>query len=330
MTHLVAFYFLLTTISLAGSPPDSGRNAGRQADYTAYHRTIADAHKRIARQDYQAALALYRQVFDTHAFVFARDYKVATQLALKTGQTQEAFTYLTKAISAGWTLRAIKKNALIRTLQGDPHWRVIEAQYDSLRSRYQLGGNQSVRSSVGKLFRKDQRKALLALLVPGAKARIRYAEKRFAPHSERQVTQLIRLIDTHGYPGEQLIHNGYWAAVILSHHNSISKRYALRDTLYPLVRPKLLKALQSGQLSPYEFAMIDDWYTAVKSDSQETHFGYLSQSLTRTAQKQVDQAREAIGLDSIETIRLLADLQQQTGFDVYLPANMTRKITITE
>ncbi|PRY46978.1 hypothetical protein CLV58_10142 [Spirosoma oryzae] len=330
MSHLVALCLFLTTVSLASSPPDSGQDARRQADYAAYHRIIIDAHKRIANQDYQAALALHRQVFDTYAFVFARDYKVATQLALQTGQTQEAFTYLKKAISAGWTLRAIKKNVLIQPLQRDPRWRLIEARYDSLRSRYRQGGNQPVRSSVGKMFRKDQRKALLALFIPGDKARIRYAEKRFAPQSAQQVTQLIQLIDTYGYPGERLIHNGYWAAVILSHHNSISKRYALRDTLYPLVRPKLLKALQSGQLSPYEFAMIDDWYTAVKSDSQETHFGYLSRSLTRTATNEVNQAREAIGLDSIETISLLADLQQQTGFDVYLPSGMTRKITITE
>lgn len=330
MSPFVALCLFLQTISLIEFSPDSSHNVRQQADYTAYHRTIAEAHRHIAQKNYQAALALHRYVFDTYAFVFAKDYKVATQLALQTGQKQEAFTYLTKAISAGWSLRAIKKNVLVRTLLRDPQWRVIESQYDSLRSRYRLGSNQFVRGSVGKLFRQDQRKALLALFIPGDKARIRYAEKRFAPQSEQQVTQLIRLIDTYGYPGEQLIHNGYWAAVILSHHNSISKRYALRDTLYPLVRPKLLKALQLGQLSPYEFAMIDDWYTAVKSDNQETHFGYLSQSLASTAQKQVDQARGALGLDSVETISLLADLQQQTGFNVYLPSNMTRTITITE
>lgn len=176
MSHFVALCLFLHT-TLVGLSPDSSQ----QADYTAYHRIIADAHKRIAQKDYQAALALYRQVFDTYAFVFAKDYKVATQLALQTGQTQEAFTYLTKAISAGWSLSALKKNALVRTIQRDPQWRVIEVQYDSLRSRYRQGGNQLVRSNVGKMFGKDQRKALVALFVPGDKARIRYAEKQFAP-----------------------------------------------------------------------------------------------------------------------------------------------------
>lgn len=91
-----------------------------------------------------------------------------------------------------------------------------------------------------------------------------------------------------------------------------------------------MKALKSGQLSPYEFAMIDDWYMAVKTDRQETHFGFLSSSLTPQAKTKVDQCREAIGLSSLETISLLADLQQQTGFNCYLPVNLVKKIATTE
>ena len=179
------------------------------------------------------------------------------------------------------------------------------------------------------MFKKDQRKALLALFRVGA-TQERYTEKRFAPHSEQQMAQLLPIIDQYGYPGERLIHNGYWAAVMLSHHNSISKAYALKDTVYPHVRPKLMKALKSGQMSPYELAMIDDWYMAVKTESHETHFGYLSSSLTPQAKTKVDQCREAIGLSSVETISLLADLQQQTGFNCYLPSNLVKKIATAE
>jgi hypothetical protein len=144
------------------------------------------------------------------------------------------------------------------------------------------------------------------------------------------VAQLNKIIDTYGYPGERLIHNGYWAAVILSHHNSISKRYVLSDTLYRLMRPKLIQAIEAGQMSPYEFAMIDDWYEAVKSERKDTHFGYLSQSLTRQEKLQVNQARAAIGLSSIDTIELLTALQQETGLDAYLPTNLSKKINIVD
>ncbi|GAB4044141.1 hypothetical protein GCM10028774_62370 [Spirosoma jeollabukense] len=306
------------------------QDKGNQKDYTLYHNTIATAHTHITHHDYQEALDLYRHVFDTYEFIFSREYKVATQLALKTGQKRQAFTYLRRAIATGWTLRQIKKNVLVRTLQSEPEWRLVEQQYDSLRALYQNGGNQQVRNHLEKMFRKDQRKALLALFTFGAKGQERYAEKRFAPHSEQQVAKLNKIIDAYGYPGEKLIHNGYWASVILSHHNSISKRYALNDTLYARIKPKLVQALKSGAMSPYEFAMIDDWYVAVKSDRQETHFGYLSQSLTSQARKQVNQSRQEIGLSSIETIGLLADIQQQTGINFYFPSNLVKRINTVD
>jgi hypothetical protein len=329
MNYLLILLLILHNLGLEPSLPISLPSQADQNDYTIYHQTIAKAQQLIAHKHYQEALVLYNQVFDRYEFVFSRDYKVATQLALQVGQKQQAFTYLKQAIATGWTLSDIKKNALLTPLQSDPQWRRVEQQYDSLRALYKNGGNQAVRAQIEKLFKKDQRKALLALFRIGA-TQERYAEKRFAPHSEQQMAQLLPIIDQYGYPGEQLIHNGYWAAVMLSHHNSISKAYALQDTIYPHVRPKLMKALKAGQLSPYEFAMIDDWYMAVKTNGQETHFGYLSRSLTTQAKTKVDQCRAAIGLSSVATISMLADLQQQTGFTCYLPANLVKKIATAE
>ncbi|QMW05793.1 hypothetical protein [Spirosoma foliorum] len=329
MNQLLTLYLLLNTLRFGAFHPAILPGQADQNDYTTYHQTIARAQQLIASKHYQEAFALYKQVFDQYEFVFSRDYKVATQLAIQVDQKQQAFTYLKKAIATGWTLSDIKKNALVTTLQRDPQWRVVEQQYNSLRALYQNGGNQAVRAQVEKMFKKDQRKALLALFRIRA-TQERYAEKRFAPHSEQQMAQLLPIIDQYGYPGERLIHNGYWAAVMLSHHNSISKAYALKDTVYPQVRPKLMKALKSGQLSPYEFAMIDDWYMAVKTNGQETHFGYLSSSLTAQVKTKVDQYREAIGLNSVETISLLTDLQQQTGFNCYLPSNLAKKIATAE
>lgn len=264
------------------------------------------------------------------SFVFSRDYKVAAQLAVHLGRKDQAFIYLRRAISNGWTLGEIKKNVLVRKLQSDSEWKIVENQYDSLRTLYQNSGNIEVRNTVKKFFKKDQRKALLALFTFSSKGQDKYAEKRFAPHSEKQVAELNKIISTYEYPGERLIHNGYWAAVILSHHNSISKKYALKDTLYPLLRPKLLKAVQSGAMSPYEFAMIDDWYIAVKSDRQNTHFGYLSSNLTSEQKRNVNILREEIGLSSIETIASLVDIQKQTGINFYLPFNLLKKVNITD
>lgn len=329
MNYLLGLYLLLNAARFGALFPASLPEKNDQNDYIIYHQTVTKAQQLIARKHYKEALLLYEQVFDHYPFVFSRDYKVATQLALQVGQQQQTLSYLKKAIATGWTMSDIRKNPLVTTLRSGPQWRAIEQQYDSLSALYQNGGNQAVRARVERMFKKDQRKALLALFRIGA-TQERYAEKRFAPHSEQQMAQLLPIIDQYGYPGERLIHNGYWAAVMLSHHNSISKAYTLKDTVYPHLRPKLMNALKSGQLSPYEYAMIDDWYMAVKTNGQETHFGYLSSALTAQAKAKVDQCREAIGLSSLETISLLADLQQQTGFNCYLPANLAKKIATAE
>lgn len=330
MNCFLVLYFVLTSACSLQALSDEKRPEFDQENYIAYHRTIAKAQKLITHQEYQEALNLYKQVFNAYSFVFLSDYKVATQLALQVGKKQEAFTYLTKAMAAGWDLNDVKKTKFLRKLQDNPEWKMVEKQRDSLRAVYQKNGNREVQSVVKRMFNKDQRKALLALFTFGSKRRDRYAEKKFAPHSEKQMAELGRIINTYGYPGEKLIHNGYWASVILSHHNSISTEYNLKDTLYLAIRPTLLKALESGDMSPYEFVRMDDWYVASKSGRQEKQFGHLSRSLTNKELEKANQLREEIGMSSVETMNSLIDLQAQTGMNFYVPSDLRKKISIID
>lgn len=330
MSHFLALCLFVSSFASIPSPPDKKPNSGDQKDYTVYFRTIAQAQKQMAAKQYQEALVLYRQVVDGYAFVFSNEYKVATQLAIQTGKKQEAFTYLRRAIASGWRMEDMKKNPLVGTLQGDPDWKAVEIQYDSLRALYQRSGNKEIRNHVKRMFNKDQRKAFLALFHFSSKGQERYAEKKFAPHSEKQLAQLSRIINTYGYPGEKLIHNGYWASVILSHHNSISTDYNLKDTLYGSLRPNLLKAVELGDMTPYEFVRIDDWSVASRSGHKEKQFGHLSSSLTSIELKKANQLREEIGMGSVETMNSLIDLQAQTGMNFYIPSDFKQKIIIAD
>ena len=301
-----------------------------QSDYLAYHRTIAEAEKLIAGQKYEDALASYKRVFATYDFVFSRDYKVATQLALYAGHTDDAFRYLKKGIAGGWTLKSIKKNEFLKPLKRHAEWRNIENQYAALREIHRQKINPAIRAVVKKMFNKDQRKAFRALIMFSAKGQERYAEKKFAPHSEKQLAKLNEIIKTHAYPGERLIGNSYWASVILSHHNSISERHTLSDTLYPNTRPKLLQAVEFGQLSPHEFARIDDWYRVIKSGHKEKAYGFLQNTLTATEKDSANQLRARIGLSSVETTNGLIAIQQKIGVNFYLPSGLAGKITIND
>ncbi|MBO0949388.1 hypothetical protein [Fibrella forsythiae] len=330
MIHLVVLYFTLNLVSLSQAFAVGKRPVSIEENYLVYHRTIAAAQKLITRQEYRGALDLYKQTFNSFSFVFLNDYKVATQLAVQIGNHKEAFGYLKKAMAAGWTIQEIKKAKFLRTLQHDPEWAIVEKQRDSLYIVFQQKENSELRSSVKKMFNKDQRKAFAALFALSDKRRQRYAEERFAPHSEKQLADLKNIINTYGYPGEKLIHNSYWASVIVSHHNSISTNYNLTDTLYLAIRPTLLKALKLGEISPHEFARIDDWYVAINSNHREKQFGHLSSSLTHKELEKADQLREEIGMSSVETMNSLIDLQAQTGMNFYLPSDLRQKISITD
>ncbi len=300
-------------------------------DYLAYHRAVTEAEMAIAAQDYNGALTLYARVFASHDFVFLRDYKIAAQLALYVGKTDDALSYLKKGIPGGWTMKSIRENKFLKKLQQLDDWKTVEQQYDSLRSIHHSRINPALRKRVQTMFRKDQWKALGALFTLSSHAQERYAEKRFAPHSEQQLAQLNQIIKTHGYPGERLIGNNYWTSTILSHHNSMSTRYAVKDTLYPHLKNSLRQAVVDGQMSPYEFALIESWYIAISSGHKQNSYGYLG-ALTVTELGRANQLRSQIGLRSVETRNKLIDIEQQTGMDFYLPGRpqLNGKIRISQ
>ena len=291
-----------------------------KSDYATYHRVVVEAEELIADQKYDEALATYRKLVDNYDFVFRRDYQIATQLAVQAGRVDEAFDYLKRGMAGGWEMKSIKKNKFLRKLRDNSEWKEVRNEYPSLRQQYQKRLNPAVRTVVKKMFGSDQWKALGALFTFGSNRQDRYAETKFAPHSEKQMAKLATIIETYGYPGEKLIGNGFRASVIVSHHNSISQRYTLADTLYSHIRPKLLNAIALGQMSPYEFAMVDDWYIAVSSGRKTKGYGYLTAVLTEAERIEANQLRRVIGLSSVETINRLIDVQQQTGINPYLPS----------
>lgn len=169
------------------------------------------------------------------------------------------------------------------------------------------------------MFKKDQKKALGALFRIGQKAQNKYTEKKFAPHSEKQLGLLNSILKQYGYPGEQLIGNSLWASVILSHHNSISRNYNLKDTSYTQLRPKLMEALKRGEISPYELAQIEDWRTAGLSGHELTSFGFIGKIPSNKELKRVNKNRAEIGMRSIELRNNLIDIEKSTGLNLYLP-----------
>ena len=311
MTKTIILFILLSISFLTYLQAKENR------DYTRYHQQVVAAETLIAAENYSAALQVYEELFDSYSFIFLRDYQIATQLALLLEEEQKAMRFLKKGISSGWKMRSIKRNKFLRQLRENEDWKSIKKQYRSLHEQYEATLNQALRKRVKKMFSKDQWKAIGALFTFSSKAQDRYAEKKFAPHSEKQLAKFSDILEQYGYPGERLIGNDFWMSTILSHHNSISQRYGEQDMLYPMLKPKLKEALKKGQMSAFEFALIEEWSRATKDDSTRSIYGILDGPNQANLTK-VNKLRKTVYLRSIEVHNKLVEIEEKTGMDFYL------------
>lgn len=320
---LIFLFYLIPIWAIANWQTKEDQN------YIDYHRQINEAEIFLSDEKYGAALHSYEQLFARYDFIFLRDIKIAAQLALYLNEKEKAFDYLKKAIAAGWEIGKIRKNEILSALQDDPEWELIENTYSVLRGKYLARIEQPTRDKVHKMFKKDQRKAMGALIRIGARAKDRYALKKFVPHSETQMAKLILILNEFGYPGERGIGNDYWVSTIISHHNSMNQEYTRKDTLYRCIKPKLLQAIEKGQMSPFEYALIDDWYKAVASGRTAPGYGYL-QAPDKSTLTETNLLRRKIGLRSIALRNKLVELENKTGIRFFLPDWVKGKIYIEQ
>ena len=300
-------------------------------DYITYHNEVTKCEQLIAEKRINEACQLLDSLFNQFDFVFLREYKLAAELSIYDKDYESAFRLIRQGILNGWSFKSLKKNKSFKELHDDSRWEDLKIEYDSLRKIYLSSLDITRRNQVHDMFKKDQKKALGAFFKIRQKAQDNYAEKSFAPHSEKQLGLLDTILIQAGYPGEKLIGNNLWASVILSHHNSISFNYNSKDTLYNYLRPKLMNALRRGEISPYELAQIDDWRTAALSSHGSTSFGFIGKITNNNELGPVNKNRAEIGLRSIELRNNLIDIENSTGLNLYLPKGWQNgKITVAK
>ncbi len=302
-------------------------NANVEENYMHYHSQITEAERLVGIEKYDEALKLYNQTLASYDSPFLKDYKIVTQIALHVGEIELAFDYLQKGILNGWTMKSIKRYNYLKKLKDFDEWESIKKDYDNLHRQYLSGLNLQVAKEMKRLFKEDRRQAFLGLFFLTSKSQDRFAENIYAPKSEKRIKRVIEIVNEHGYPGDKLVGNDKWSWGLLSHHNSISQKYTEQDTLYPYLRPKLLEGIQSGEMSPYYFAIIDEWYILVKSQRKEIGYGYV-QELTSDDLAETNKLRQQLGIRSIETRNNLIDIEKKTGMKFTLGPWHDGKITV--
>jgi hypothetical protein len=308
LRHLfTALVFLFPpSVSLYSQPSDK--------NYLDYHQEILRIENLLVERNWNAALELYVDLSDQYDFIFLRDLKLASQVALFAGQPNKSQYFLEKAVEGGWSKNQILSNPVLNHFFKRSE--LISVYREARTERRPL--DEKLSSQVRKMSFKDQRMAFGALLYIGDAAQARYAEREFGPHSIRQMELLWEMLEKPEYPGERLVGNPEWMSTIISHHNSISQGFNRADKIYPRVFPKLMDAVERGELYPYQLAIIDDWYrSSVEKDALT--YGYLN-TVYASHREACDELRASLGLRSIELHNALVDLQEETKLDLYFEA----------
>ena len=313
MIHKKIIFLLSCFMLLCG-----GRQKAKNKDYVHYYKQATKAESLIVSEKFMAALLIYEELFSQYDFIFLREYQVATQLSVYLKDKERVIKYLEHGISSGWQLKAIKSHKNLMDLLNAKDWKRLKGRYKLLRKSYEAKLNHELRKQVKKMFSKDQWKAFGALFKFSSDKQDKYAENKFAPHSEQQLKQAAEIFDNYAYPGEKLIGNNYWMSTILSHHNSISKAYAEKDQWYPNIKSSLKHFIKKGEMSPYEYALIDEWYLSTKSIKNEAYYGIITPP-NKTELQKVNKLRAAIYLRPIEIRNGLVEIEQKTAMDFYLP-----------
>ncbi|MEM7161210.1 MAG: hypothetical protein AAF487_02105 [Bacteroidota bacterium] len=285
----------------------------QKLDYRLYHQEVIKAETFIGEEKYQEALQIFDSLFHNYEFVFLRDIQIASQLAYFLKEEIKTTELIIKGIRSGWSKKSIRKNDFLKKWRASQKWKDLVKDN---RIHFEKSIDQDLKKQVRKMFARDQWKALGALFRLSANGQDRYAERKFAPHSEKQMRKLGQILKEKGYPGEKLVGQEVWMCTIICHHNSISKAYNERDTLYAHFKKDLEIAFEKGELSAFSRILIEEWFRAVQDLPQLSRMGILDGPSKENLTK-VNELRDSYSLRSIEVHNNLVDIEEKTGMNLY-------------
>lgn len=284
--------------------------SGQTGNYRNYHHKIIKAEEFIVAGQFNESLEIYRMLTHTYEYVFLRDIKVAVQLSAYLSDTNNLFYFLEKGMNKGLTSKEIMKMKVFRKFKNDNRWKNLKANKDQFRKEFEGNINLQLRAEIKEMFNEDQKRAIRVALTPLKQWRKRYTNRKFVPNNRKQVRRINQIIDQSGYPGEKIIGDKSWAAVILSHNE--------HDTIYNQLRPKLYSAFERGELSAIELAIIETWRIVVDTDRKEKGFIIWGEEITKPESIKGDSLRQRIGLRSIGLNNKLIQTEKELDMNFYL------------
>jgi len=296
--------------------------SGQEQDYREYHEKVIKAEGYIVARQFNESIRIYKDLASNYDHVFLRDMKVAAQLAAHTQDADNLFYFLERAMNKGWSAKEIMKLEVLKKFKTDSRWKEVVARENDFKKKFESQINLPLRSELKQMLKEDQKRAIRVALTPIKKWRERYTNRKFVPNNRQQVRRIHQIIEETGYPGEKLIGDQSWATVIISHNE--------HDSIYTELRPKLYAALQRGELSPIELAIIETWRIVVDTDRKEKGFVIWNETISKQEATKANALRQGLWLRSVELNNQLIQAEQEFNMNFYLSPFHGGVITVAD
>lgn len=289
-------------------------------NYLGYYQQVNKAKLLAVDSNYLQSALLYQKTFEAYDFEFARDCIHAVEVAAILNQETLTAYFIKCALKRGVPISYFDQIPELAPFRSSPYFSIIQDSALVYQQEFQSNIHMDLRNEINAMFAADQ------------EIRTRYYKwwnfplkpiigKQWEALNQKQVTRIVEITATHGFPGEKLIGIDFpeyhkkidstqfsagMPIIIMVHH------YSQPNVSFDSI---LLEQVFKGNLYNEHFATICDFEAAFGKGKYEC-MGYygLRQKPKNYTRNQFIEKRNEIGLLSDDDIQKLNRSKLLTRF----------------
>ncbi len=296
---------------------------GQNKDFFEYYNLINQAEVQHAVGNYYIADSLYKKAFVLYNNKgFAYNYLQATKNAIIIKSNY--LDYLLKGFENGLLYKIVKKDTIYNYLKKNKNTKYLKKQYKKIRSEYLASLNSSLRDTIAKMVKEDQKYR------KGRYERMDFKKQKIFLNKvdTKNYNKLLKICQKYGFPGRDLVGDdgneiGFVDVPLLLRHLDSAKLMILK--------PYILKAIKNGTFDPLNYAFAYDYINMFKTtvedlDKNGNHILIIQQQygvIQRTENgktfifpvesiEKANNLRAKIGLPTLEDNALILKLEPPT------------------
>ena len=274
---------------------------------TCFHLKVAQAKSFFLEKNYKASTALYEEAFKIQPNAFPPDFLGAAKANAGIGNYAQSAKYLALAFQGGlsWE-QIIPEDSLWLDMKKTKHWNGIISNYPNYSSEAKKKIDIAFFEFIAGLNATDQ---LMRGRHVGFDAKFPSPDSTFSNITDSlNYLALRQWIDKNGFPKYESIPYDFRLDLLIIMVHSVKNS----DAYWEYYQPILKTALENGNLTPQEYALIIDGHYLAK------HMGYYNSTDRKKIAiydiNKVDEYRREIGLESLEDYAKMRNLTLPDGY----------------